>query len=111
MELPMYSTVFFLEGKFCQPESLSLSISIRKHKRSSCFFHEVCIGLIWDSECPEVTQITQLLDCIDPVLRLPEVSSLFLHTNDYFLYCNGCVFSLAYHLKSLHFSIILQIKH
>ena len=41
-------------------------------------FHAVCIGLIWDSECPEVEQITQLLDCIDPVLRLHEVSS-FLH--------------------------------
>lgn len=39
-------------------------------------FHAVCIGLIWDSECPEVEQITQLLDCIDPVLRLHEVSSL-----------------------------------
>ncbi|XP_028411836.1 inactive ubiquitin carboxyl-terminal hydrolase 54-like isoform X2 [Dendronephthya gigantea] len=33
----------------------------------------VCIGLIWDSETPDVEQITQLLDCIDPVIRLPEV--------------------------------------
>ncbi|XP_046861773.1 inactive ubiquitin carboxyl-terminal hydrolase 54-like [Xenia sp. Carnegie-2017] len=41
----------------------------------------VCIGLIWDSENPDLEQITQLLDCIDPVLRLSNVFPLVVDAN------------------------------